>query len=69
MFNLLTVNGQEEAKMFLSKLPALWHRDPIYQSLKPKAKLLKVVNVCAERGVAFVQAYNSALMKDDTQKQ
>ena len=55
--------------MFLSKLPALWHLDPIYQSLTAKVKLLKVINDCAERGVVLVHAYNSALMKDETQKQ
>ena len=68
MFNLFSVNGQENAKMFLSKLLALWHLDSIYQSLKAKVNLLKVVNICAERGVALVQAYNSALTKNETQK-
>jgi hypothetical protein len=69
MFDLLSVNGQEKAKVFLSKPPALWHLDHTYQSMKAKVKLLKVVNDCAERGVALVQAYNSALTKDETQKQ
>ena len=69
MFNLLFVNGQEDAKMFLLKPPAVWHQDPIYQSLKVKVKLLKVINDCAEREGALVQTYYSALMKHETQKQ
>ena len=69
MFNLLSMNGQEEAKMFLIENSCTQHLDPIYHSQKAKVKLLKVINNCAERGVALLQAYNSALTNDETQKQ
>ena len=69
IFNLLSTNGQEEAKAFLSKSPALWPSDQIYQQMKRNVKQLKVVNDCAERGVALIQSYNAALTKDETQKQ
>ena len=69
IFNLLSVNCQEEAKMFSLKPPELWHLDLIYQLLKSKVKLLKFVSNCAERGVALFQAHHSALTKDETQKQ
>ena len=37
--------------------------------MSAKVKLLKVVNDTAERGIALIQSYNSALTKDETQKQ
>ena len=69
IFSLLASNGEEDAKSFLSKPPSLWSADSSYQSLKSKVKLLKVVNDCAERGVALIQHYNTALTKDESQKQ
>ena len=69
VFNLLSSHGQQEAKAFLSKPPSLWEVDPIFLTMKAKMKLLKVVNDCAERGVALIQSYNSVLTKDESQKQ
>lgn len=69
VFNLLSSNGQEEAEAFLSKSPDLWEVDPTFLAMKAKVKQLKVVNDCAERGVALIQTYNSALTKDESQKQ
>ena len=37
--------------------------------MNTNVKLLKVVNDCAERGVALIQSYNGALTNDETQKQ
>lgn len=68
-FDLLSKNGQEEAKSFLLKPPTLWSDDAIFQDMSAKVKLLKVVNDTAERGIALIQSYNSALTKDETQKQ
>ena len=31
IFNLLSTNGKEEAKVFLSKSPAIWPSDPTHQ--------------------------------------
>ena len=69
IFNILSTNGKEEAKAFLSKPPAIWPSYPTYQQMKTNVKLLKVVNDCAERGVALIQSYNGALTEDETQKQ
>ena len=69
MFDLLSMNGQEEARQFLSKPPANWPMNPAFQALKAKAKQLRVVNDCAERGIALITSFNSALTKDESQKQ
>lgn len=69
LFNLLSLNGEEEAKVFLAMHPSEWSRDTTFQSFKAKVRLLKVVNDCAERGVALIQAFNGVLTKDETQKQ
>ena len=49
--------------------PSEWSRDTTFQSFKAKVRLLKVVNDCAERGVALIQAFNGVLTKDETQIQ
>ena len=59
----------EEAQAFLTKPSTLWSTDPTFLKLKTKVRLLKVVNDCAERGISLIQSYNSALTKDETQKQ
>jgi len=69
MFDLLSMNGQEEARQFLLKPPADWPIDPAFQMLSAKAKQLRVVNDCAERGIALITSYNAALTKDESQKQ
>ena len=51
------------------KPPALWSDDATFQEMSAKVKLLKVVNDTAERGISLIQSYNSALTKDETQKQ
>jgi hypothetical protein len=68
-FDLISTNGQETAKSFLSKPPAVWSEDATFQDMKPKVKLLKVVNDSVERGIALIQSYNNALTKDETPKQ
>src|SRR6218665_1826551 len=68
-FDLLSTNGQEESKSFLLKPPALWSDDATFQEMSAKVKLMKVVNDTAERGISLIQNYNSALTKDETQKQ
>lgn len=69
MFDLLSINGQEEAKQFLSKPPVDWPTNSAFQALRIKAKQLRVVNDCAERGIALITSYNAALTKDESQKQ
>jgi hypothetical protein len=69
VFDILSMNGQEEAIQFLSKPPADWPMDPAFQALSAKAKQLRVVNDCAERGIALITSYNASLTKDESQKQ
>jgi uncharacterized protein YjaG (DUF416 family) len=59
LFNVLCVNSEQDTRTFLAKHPS--ESDPIFQSMKAKVRLLKVVNDCAERGVALIQSYNAAL--------
>jgi len=40
MFDILSINVQEEAKQFLSKTPTDWPADSVFQTLKIKAKNL-----------------------------
>lgn len=69
LFSLLSTNGQEEAESFLSKPPAMWHSNDSYLAMKKKADLLRVVNDCAERGIALIQCYDNTLTQDENQKQ
>jgi len=69
MFDILSLTGQEEAKQFLSKPPADWPTDHAFQALRARVKHLKVVNDCAERGIALITSYNAELTKDESQKQ
>ena len=68
-FDLLSTNGQEIAKSFLQKAPALWSCDSIFQELSAKVKLQKVVNDIAELAISLIQTYNSVLTKDKIEKQ
>ena len=43
--------------------------DLAFQALRAKAKHLRVVNDCAEHGIALMTSYNSTLTKDESQKQ
>ena len=61
LFNVLCVNSEQDTRTFLAKHPSEWSSDPIFQSMKAKVMLLKVVNGCAKRGVALIQSYNAAL--------
>lgn len=69
LFDLLDKNGQQKAQTFLSKPVALWTEDSIFQEMKQSVKLLKVVNDCAERGIALIQSYNNTLTKNEDQTQ
>lgn len=69
LFELLSVTGVEESRSFLSKEVEAWKDDPSYQKLHEIAKMLKVVNDSAERGIALIEKYNQCLTKDEEQKQ
>ena len=70
IFDVLMDNGKSVAmESFLQKEPNQWPEDPTYKMLKNKAEQTKVVNDCAERGIALIQQYSQTLTKDETQKQ
>jgi len=69
IFDLLCLNGQERARAFLSQPPSAWNKDVIFQQRKDAVKQMKVVNDCAEWGITLIQTYNSALTKNEDQKQ
>lgn len=69
LFDLLDKDGQQKAQSFLSKPVALWTEDSIFQEMKQSVKLLKVVNDCAERGIALIRSYNNTLTINEDQKQ
>ena len=69
LFKALSITGKQEAKCFLLKDPEAWESDACYQNLKGRVDKMKVVNDCAERGIALIQKYNETLTKDEDQKQ
>ena len=70
IFDVLMDNGKQmAATSFLLKEPDHWSEDVTYKLFQEKAAKMKVVNDCAERGVALIQQYNSSLTKDESQKQ
>jgi len=54
---------------FLKSDPQEWDSRPDYQAAAMYVREMKVVNDCAERGVALMQNYNSILTKNEDQKQ
>src|SRR6218665_2521165 len=54
---------------FLNSGPQEWDSRPDYQAAAKYVREMKVVNDCAERGVALMQNYNSVLTKNEDQKQ
>jgi len=69
LFDVFVKNGQERATSFLVKEPSDWSTDLTYLEMQEKARQMKVVRDCAERGIALVEEYNSSLTKDEEQKQ
>ena len=69
LFNLILKNGKENAESFLMKEPSEWQMDSTYLEMKYKVCQMKVVNDCAERGIAFITPFNSSITKDENQKQ
>ena len=69
LFDVLVKDGQERATSFLVKEPSDWSTDLTYLEMQEKAHQMKVVNNCAERGIALVEEYNSSLTKEEEQKQ
>jgi len=65
LFDVLVKDGQEQATSFLVKEPPDWSTDLTYLEMQ-KAHQMKVVNDCAERGIALVEEYN-CLTKDEVQ--
>ena len=68
LFDVLVKDGQERVTSFLVKEPPDWSTDLTYLEMQEKARQMKVVNDCAERGIALVEEYNSSLTKDELQK-
>ena len=66
---MLSNTGEEDAAIFLSRDPEIWHEDESYQKLKENVTLMKVVNDSAERGIALISKYNECLTKDEDHKQ
>src|SRR6218665_2638032 len=54
---------------FLKSDPQEWDSRPDYQAAAKYVREMKVVNDCAERGVALMQNYNSILTKNEDKKQ
>ena len=69
LFDILLTNGKEKATSFLCKDPTLWPSDPNFIDLKEKVRKMKVVNDCAERGIALIQTFNTTITKNEEQFQ
>lgn len=62
-------NGREKSAAFLTKDPSEWPTDEVYIEMREKARQMKVVNDCAERGIALITKFNASLTKNEQQKQ
>ena len=69
LFELLSITGRKEAKIFLAKDPEEWEDDESYKKLRTRVHTMKVVNDSAEHGIALIQKYNDMITKDECQKQ
>lgn len=69
IFAALLPNGIERAEQFLQKSPQEWDQDNSYKQFKIACDKMTVVNDCAEREISLVTKFNSALTKDEQQKQ
>lgn len=69
LFDLILKNGKEKAESFLKKESSEWEMDSTYLEMKHKVRQMKVVNDCAERGIALITSFNSSVTKDEKQKQ
>ena len=69
LFDLILKNGKEKAESFLMKESSEWEMDSTYLEMKHKVRQMKVVNDCAERGIALITSFNKSVSKDENQKQ
>ena len=69
IFAALLPDGIDQAHQFPQKLPNEWNDDSIYKQFKLACDKMTVVNDCAERAIALVTNYNSALTKNEQQEQ
>jgi hypothetical protein len=65
VFSLLVLDGKEKAEVFLTQDPGLWSTNSVYCQFQDRARDMKVVNDCAERGVALITSYNSSITKNE----
>ena len=54
---------------FLMNDASTWLQNPSFQKAKEVVSSLKVVNDCAERGIALASSFNSSLTKSEEEKQ
>jgi hypothetical protein len=69
LFDLLLTNGRTKSASFVSKDPSEWKTDPVFLDMEERVRQMKVINDCAERGIALITTYNSSITKDEEQKQ
>lgn len=55
--------------LFLEVDPSVWKGLDSYKKSRDIVKGIKVVNDCAERGVALISQFNAKLTKNEEQKQ
>ncbi|KAJ8964631.1 hypothetical protein NQ314_004740 [Rhamnusium bicolor] len=66
-FDLLINDGQEKSEACLVNDPSQCHTE-IYVEMQEKVRQMKVVNDCAERGIALIQKFNSRITKNEKKK-
>ena len=54
-------NGRDKALSYLAEDPVECESDPVYLEMQQKVRQMKVVNDCAERGIALITTYNSCI--------
>ena len=64
LFSALNISQE-----FLRSHPSAWVHDQTYVNSQATVAQLKVVNDAAERGIAFIETFNSAIITQEEQKQ
>jgi len=64
LFSALNISQE-----FLKSHPSEWENDQTYVESQATVAQLKVVNDAAERGIALIEAFNSAITTQEEQKQ
>ena len=63
------MKGRTKAPSFVRNDPSKWNTYQVFLDMQERVCHMKVINDCAERGIALITTYNSCITKDEEKKQ